>query len=241
MTTITDLNAAANPATANLTNKNKETDNGAGTLAGNISDFLKLLTTQLKNQDPTAPTDTNQFTQQLIGFSQVEQTLNTNTKLDKLVDAQSNSTVSVQLSSGVGYIGKMALVEGDTFQVKAGEDPKFTYELPKGTRQSVIKIYDSKGALVGSFQGAGKEGAQNIVWDAKNADGNRVAPGAYVVKVDAIDDTGKPLETKTSILGEVTGVELKDGVAELRIDDSLLVPIKNVKSVETKQQTAAAA
>lgn len=243
MTSIGDLSNSTNPATSTLGDKkaSKDKDNGAAQLASNMTDFLKLLTTQLQHQDPTAPTDTNQFTQQLIGFSQVEQTLNTNTKLDKLVDAQTSSTVSAQLASGVNYIGKMAEVPGNTFQVNEGEEPKFSYTLPEGARQSVIKIYDAKGALVGSFQGAGKAGTQNIVWDAKNSSGARVAPGAYTVKVDAINDAGKPLDVATSIVGEVTGVELKDGVAELRINDSLLVALKDVKSVVSKSTIANAA
>src|ERR1051326_3471929 len=71
-------------------------------LSSNFSTFLQLLTTQLKNQDPTAPMDSNQFTQQLVEFSQVEQQMGTNTTLKRLI-TQGQSQIG---SYATSYLGK---------------------------------------------------------------------------------------------------------------------------------------
>ena len=76
-------------------------NNSIQQLGKDLSQFLTLLTTQLQNQDPLSPLDTNAFTQQLIGFSQVEQQINTNTKLDGLVALGSSNN----LSTSLGYVG----------------------------------------------------------------------------------------------------------------------------------------
>ena len=233
---VTGIDAKTNPATATLENKNASTDNGSKALAGNLSDFLKLLTTQLKNQDPTAPTDTAQFTQQLIGFSGVEQQLNTNTKLDKLVDSQTTTAVGAQLSSSVNYIGKMAEVEGSTFTVQPGVEPKFSYVLPEGVRNSQITISDSKGVVIGAFQGKTAAGKQDVIWDAKDATGKALPAGQYTVKVSWLDEKGTATAAKTNIVGEVTGVDVSDGKTSLVIDDNFVVSIDKVQSVAAKQQ-----
>src|ERR1700712_1251997 len=78
------------------------------TIAGNFDTFLQLLTTQLKNQNPLDPLDTNQFTEQLVQFSSVEQQLKTNDFLSTLVSNNSNSINS----NAVGYIGKTVAASG---------------------------------------------------------------------------------------------------------------------------------
>src|SRR5882757_3886820 len=80
------------------------------TLAGNFQTFLTLLTTQLKNQDPLTPLDTNQFTQQLVQFASVEQELKTNDQLTTLVSLQQTT----QSTQALGFVGKTAVVNGST-------------------------------------------------------------------------------------------------------------------------------
>ena len=99
MTTTSAFPATA--ATGSTTAATSAGLTGKSQIAGSYSDFLKLLMTQLKNQDPTAPLDTNQFTQQLVQFSSVEQQLNTNTNLTKLIALQEGGQV-LQSSALVG-------------------------------------------------------------------------------------------------------------------------------------------
>ncbi len=72
------------------------------TLASNFATFLQLLTTQLKNQNPLDPLDTNQFTQQLVQFAQVEQQLKPNDQLETLVSLQKTA----QSTTALGFVGE---------------------------------------------------------------------------------------------------------------------------------------
>ena len=86
------------------------TSTAGSTLAGNFQTFLTLLTTQLQNQNPLDPLDTNQFTQQLVQFAGVEQQLKTNDQLTTLVSLQQTA----QSTQALGFVGKTAVVDGST-------------------------------------------------------------------------------------------------------------------------------
>src|SRR5438132_211559 len=87
------------------------------TIAGNFNTFLQLLTTQLKNQNPLDPLDTNQFTQQLVQFAQVEQQINMNQSLSALIALQT----ATQASAAMGFLGSTVVVNGDTSALTAGK------------------------------------------------------------------------------------------------------------------------
>src|ERR1700680_868208 len=87
------------PATSSAASAGSTT--GAAGIAGNFNTFLSLLTTQLKNQNPLSPLDTNQFTQQLVEFASVEQQVNMNTNLQTLISMQQTSA-SLQALQLVG-------------------------------------------------------------------------------------------------------------------------------------------
>src|SRR3954470_18111815 len=86
------------------------------TLAGNFQTFLTLLTTQLQNQNPLDPLDTNQFTQQLVQFAGVEQQLRTNDQLTTLVSLQQTA----QSTQALTFVGKTAVVDGSTTTMTGG-------------------------------------------------------------------------------------------------------------------------
>lgn len=230
---LESISAATNPATATL--EAKTTNKDSNSVSANLTDFLKLLTTQLQNQDPTAPADTNQITQQLIGFSQVEQQVNTNNKLDTLVNSQTTTALSTQLSASTNYIGKMVEIEGSAFNIQNTGEPKFSYDVPEGTANSVITISDSKGNVIGSFKGSTTVGKQNLVWDAKDANGNRLPSGAYDFRVTLVDSNNETTLAKTYVQGEVTSVLMDSGEAKLVVDDNTVVQVKDVIAVEDKQ------
>src|SRR4029079_4924375 len=86
------------------------------TLAGNFDTFLRILTTQLKNQNPLDPLDTNQFTQQLVQFAGVEQQINMNQQLTTLVALQK----APQTTSAMSFLGSTATVDGTTTKLTNG-------------------------------------------------------------------------------------------------------------------------
>src|ERR1700756_4166435 len=117
------MTTATSPTTttpaASTTNANG-TSSGASALnqlSGNFSTFLTLLTTQLKNQDPTSPMDSNQFTQQLVEYSQVEQQINTNTNLTTLI-SQGTTNAAAMTSS---YLGKNVSITNGNASLSSGK------------------------------------------------------------------------------------------------------------------------
>lgn len=226
----------SNPPKTTLVNEaaNSNSSTTAESVAKTKSDFLNLMTTQLKNQDPTKPTDNAQFTQQITALNSLEQQLNSNTKLDALIKTQTSSALTAELASSVNYIGKAAEVENDIFTLQRTGNPKLGYEVPKGTTNSVISISNERGQVVGSYKGKITEGKQNISWDGKDADGNRLPAGSYKLSVSLTDSNNKTTAAKTYVFGDVTSVELQDGKASVVIDDSYVVPVSKVRSLEEK-------
>src|SRR6184192_2563147 len=112
------------------------------TLAGNFQSFLTLLTTQLKNQNPLDPLDTNQFTQQLVEFAGVEQQLKTNDGLTSLISLQQTA----QSTQALNFVGKTAVVSGDT---AALSNSSASWELNVPSNSNVtVNISNSSGQTV---------------------------------------------------------------------------------------------
>src|SRR6201985_3129768 len=105
------ITAATTTATSATTSSSSSTTGvDQSTIAGNFQTFLTLLTTQLQNQNPLDPLDTNQFTQQLVQFAGVEQQLKTNDQLQSLITLQQTA----QSTQALGFVGKVAVVDGST-------------------------------------------------------------------------------------------------------------------------------
>src|SRR5262249_25107311 len=100
MASVTPTTATTTPTTPSTTATGNSTD-ALNKLSSDFNNFLTLLTTQLKNQDPLAPMDSTQFTQQLVAFTGVEQQINSNKKLDQLIALNQGD----QMTSAVNFIG----------------------------------------------------------------------------------------------------------------------------------------
>src|SRR5438128_1410128 len=129
------------------TSSSSSTSTDRTTLAGNFDTFLSLLTTQLKNQNPLDPLDTNQFTQQLVQFSSVEQQLKTNDFLSALVNANANSTNT----NAVGYIGKTVTASGVRSDLTGGK-AVWNFSLTDAANVNVT-IKDADGNVVYTEKG----------------------------------------------------------------------------------------
>jgi flagellar basal-body rod modification protein FlgD len=235
-----DANSITSSSIDTLTNTKSTTSTSDGTigLADTFDDFLILLTTQLQNQDPTDPMDANQFTQQLVDFAGVEQTVASNTKLDELIAlAQiSNSTDSILSSSAL--IGKNVESNGDGIKLRDGE-VNFSYTLPNDTVQSNIEISNSNGSLVYSSTGKTSEGKYTFYWDGQDNAGNQLSDGDYTIKVSALDENNNTLAVNTHVQGVVTGV--LSGIDEaLLIIDGAEIPISQVSAVYENNEEAEA-
>jgi flagellar basal-body rod modification protein FlgD len=188
--------------------------NASQSLADTFDTFLALLTTQLKNQDPLEPMKSEEFTQQLVQFSGVEQAINSNKKLDQLVQLQTSN----QLTGAVSYIGKSVEVVSDQLMLQDGTS-KITYGLDGKAVKTTIKIIDQTGATVRTISGDTEQGRHEYVWDGRNESGAVVPDGVYNFTVIAVGPENKTIDTVTAAVGKVTGIEIVDNVVTLNIGE----------------------
>jgi flagellar basal-body rod modification protein FlgD len=194
-------------------------------IASNFTTFLQLLTTQLKNQDPMSPLDTNQFTQQLVQFAQVEQQMKSNTQLEALLAVEKSAQSSVALA----YVGQTVVVDGATTQLDATKGATWTMTVSKPSTTTVV-ITDSTGqtAYTGNF--ATQAGTQNFTWDGKGNDGKTWPPGAYTLTATSKDASGQNVGVSTEIQAPVDSVDLTQDPPVLSINgkDYTMDKIKRV-------------
>jgi flagellar basal-body rod modification protein FlgD len=212
------------PLPASSTSASSSSTTGA-TLAGNFQTFLTLLTTQLQNQDPMSPLDTNQFTQQLVQFASVEQQLKTNDQLTSLVTLQQTA----QSTQALTFVGKTAVVDGSTAALTNGAA---TWQVGVPTNSNVnISITNSTGQTVfsGSYNvNAGSNQAFN--WDGKGNDGTQWPDGKYTMTATGADTAGNTVAVSTQIQGVVNSVDLTQSPPLLSINGQTYT-ISQIKSI----------
>lgn len=196
-------------------------------LASNFETFLTLLTTQLRNQNPLDPMDTNQFTQQLVQFAGVEQQLKTNDTLTALL----SSTQTAQAGTALNLVGKTVTAYGDTALLDDGE-ASWSINAPKDGLTAKVTVRDAKGAVVFSDDTSLKYGDQAYEWDGVKSDGSRASEGLYTLSVEARDVSGNLVQVTSEVSGVVDGIDLSTGEAVLLIGD-IRVPLGALKSIRT--------
>jgi flagellar basal-body rod modification protein FlgD len=198
---------------------------GQQQIAGNFQQFLQLLTTQLKNQDPLSPLDTNQFTQQLVSFAQVEQQLKTNTDLDQIVSQNKISQATAALS----FVGKQVTADGATTQLKKGV-AVWNVTSPKPASAS-ISILDQNGNTVWTGQQTLNTGAQVFSWNGGTSNGTIAPDGLYTLRVVAQDASAQSVNVSMQFTGTVTGVDLSGTQPLLQVGSSYLT-IPQVSAIQ---------
>ena len=219
--------------TTTSTNASSTTSIGGSSqqIAGNFQQFLTLLTTQLQNQNPLDPMDTNQFTQQLVQFAGVEQQLKSNDRLDSiLTNAKASSA-----ASATGFIGQTVTADGKTPTLANGS-ATWNLTAPRAVTKATITILDANSNVVGTLTKALTAGSQTLTWDGKNASGMTSSDGKYSIKIDALDATGSSVAVDTAVSGTVTSVDLSGSEPVLAIGSSK-VPVSSVRSISSGLST----
>jgi flagellar basal-body rod modification protein FlgD len=198
---------------------------GQQQIAGNFQQFLQLLTTQLQNQDPLSPMDTNQFTQQLVAFAQVEQQLKTNTDLDQLVSLNKTSQATAALS----FVGKQVTADGSTTQLKNGV-AVWNVTSPKPAA-AAISILDQNGNTVWTGQQTLNTGAQVFSWNGNTSNGTIAPDGLYTLQITAQDASAQTVNVSMQFTGTVTGVDLSGTQPLLQVGSSYLT-IPQVSAIQ---------
>lgn len=205
-TVASTINNVTSAATSNPTTASVAKD----TLASNFTTFLQLLTTQLKNQNPLDPLDTNQFTQQLVQFAQVEQQLKSNSQLESLVKIEQTA----QSTQALVFVGQTVAVDGSTAKFDGSATWNFT--APSDSNATII-ITNSAGQTAYSGNFSVSSGNSSFVWDGKGNDGTQWPAGDYKMTVTAKDSNGKDIAISTEVQGTVDSVDLTASPALLSI------------------------
>jgi len=195
-------------------------------LTGDLQSFLTLLTTQLKHQDPLEPMDSTEFTAQLAQFAGVEQSIQTNANLEKLIGLNSSN----QGLTAVGYLGKYVEAKGNTAALTNGQ-ASFAYELPSNASAVAITIRNESGIQVTTVPGELTAGRHTFTWDGLDLQGAQQPDGKYTISVTAVGDNGESLNVQTYTVGIADGADSSSGTVKLTIN-GVEVPLSEVIAVK---------
>lgn len=198
-------------------------------IADNFDTFLNLLLTQLQNQNPLDPLDTDQFTQQLVQFTGVEQTIKQNDNLEKLIQlSAANTTTNI-----IGFLGGEVTLSGTSSELKNGT-ASWNYEIDQAADNSTITVLDSNGIPVFTTSGPAPSGKSTFLWDGRTDAGTTAPDGTYTLSVSAVDSNGTALKVTTEVVGVVDGVDFNGdepvlliGSREVKLDEILSVKLPN--------------
>lgn len=182
---LTSLETSASSASATSGTTTGSTSAAAiGSLTTNYSDFLDMLTTQLKDQDPTSPMTSDNFTSELVQFAGVEQQITTNSNLSSLISLSQDQ----QLSQSSDLVGKSVTVNGSTVPLQ-NSAAKINYAT-SSAEPIGIAITNSGGQVVKTVSGTSAAGNNTFTWDGTDNNGNKLPDGPYTVAVQTMDSTG---------------------------------------------------
>ncbi len=222
MTTTSSTSSSS--AAARTSSTTSTTSTASARLSNNFDTFLQLLTTQLKNQDPTQPMDANQFTQQLVQYSQVEQQLATNSKLDNLIAAFTGN----QTTTSLGYLGKTVSYDASTVSpTSTGATWTFT---PTQSGEATIRVRDSDGNVVQEKKVTlTANQVSEYSWDGKRTDGRSMGSQPYTMEI--YRGTGNAAtQLPVTHKGQVTAVDMSSGTPRLTVGGNN-IPIARVTGI----------
>ncbi|MCC5976824.1 MAG: flagellar hook assembly protein FlgD [Salinarimonas sp.] len=201
----------------------QQADTARKGIADNFDAFLLLLTTQLQNQSPLDPLDTNEFTQQLVQFASVEQQIKSNEVLESLLKTSRAQNVATAAS----FVGMKVRADGKESQLADGK-AEWTLDVPVNAARTTIEIRDEKGNTVATRSGALSAGRQVFTWDGMTSSGQFAEPGRYSININAQDSSGQPISVKTEVEGVVDALDL-EGQEPVLLIGKQRVPLSQIK------------
>jgi flagellar basal-body rod modification protein FlgD len=204
-TSATTATSTVQNTVANTANSDRQA------IAKNFDQFLTLLTTQLKAQDPTAPLNTNDFTAQLVQFASVEQQIKSNDTLNSLLQTTQTSNAA----NALGFVGKTISASGVTTYLQ-NNSAKWSINAERGGT-ATITIKNEAGSIVATKTMTVNAGPQDYTWDGKTSDDTTAPAGKYTITITGKDNNNQSFNIATSISGVVDSVDLTTAPATLLI------------------------
>jgi len=191
-------------ATTSTNTTTQSRSSGTG-LGGDFNTYLTLLTTQLRNQDPSQPMDANQLTDQLTQFAEIEQATKTNTLMERLIAVQEAG----QMASSSDLIGRRVTVETPVLPL---QDGKAEVVLPPAgaARRAVVTISDAAGSVLRTSEVALGTTQSSYVWDGRDSRGTIRPDGAYRVSISGRAADGSAVTLPTQVTARVSSVGRDD-------------------------------
>jgi flagellar basal-body rod modification protein FlgD len=217
-------NATSSAGTSSTSGTTSTASNPLVSLSDNFNNFLSLLTTQLKNQDPTSPMDTNQFTQELVQFTGVQQSVATNANLTQLISLTQGS----QVLQSTQVDGEIATVTSPQIALQSGTGT-VTFTVPTAETVSVA-IVNAAGQTVKEGQLNAQAGQNSWVWNGQDNNGNTQPDGAYGIAIENGTTASNAVAVPFSVVGTATGLQNTSSGMELDMG-AVTVPLSNVQSL----------
>ncbi len=183
-------------------------------------DFMKLLLTQLRYQDPLSPLGGAEFAAQLAQFSSLEQLSNLNQLMTQSVDANYYLTQSINNTMTATLIGKEVKLLGDKINFSGQDEVKLGYKLPADASTVTINIYDKNGVLVRTIEDVPKDaGDHKLSWDFLDNNGNEVPQGEYRFEIKAKTMDEKEMAVESYKWGTINGLRFSEYGTKLLVDN----------------------
>jgi flagellar basal-body rod modification protein FlgD len=195
-----------------------------GSLSDNFTNFLSMLMTQLQNQDPTSPLDSNQFTSELVQFTSVEQQISTNSDLTQLIQL----TQASQIEQSASMIGKPVTVTSPQLSLQ-NSNAEINFNTASAEPVG-IAVYNSAGAQVQTATLTSTAGANSWTWNGQSATGTTMPDGPYKVTVTALGTNGATSQVPFTVTGTATSIQNNSGTVQVQLG-GLTLPFSAVQSV----------
>lgn len=214
---LSSLNPAVSAA------PNSQTSSAFSQLTDNFDTFLTLLTTQLRNQDPLEPLDTEQFTQQLVQFAGVEQSIQTNSNLETLISLQASS----QREQSLDLVGRVASIESNETifgNERTDRTTRWRYTVPQGVSAVSLHVIDASDNVIAELEGPDSPGRHDLVWNGLDSEGDAVADGTYRLRATATNSDGTNTALNIQTRDLVSGVQFNQSGPRLLIAGQIISP-----------------
>jgi len=219
------LSSALSQTNSSSSSSNSSTS-ASDVIGGDFDTFLQLLTTQLQNQDPLDPMDTDSFTQELVEFASVEQQVDTNTNMQTLISMQQTT----EATSALQLVGATVTTSGSSATLSNATSTPATWSLTTTTPATGnVTITSSAGTTAYTGTVALSAGTQTYSWNGVGNNGQTWPDGTYTISVSATSASGQAVTVSTQTQGTVSGVNLSTNPPTLTV---------NGQSVQVSQITS---